>query len=395
MPCNECKICIESKLTNQRNKQITPKAKVHLEKVVTDLCGPISPPTINGEKYIVFFLDSATRYLEFKLLKSKSEAYEAFIEFKNRAENLSKSKRKIQYLKSDQGGEFVNKRFKGACFTYGIVQQFSAAYTHEQNGLIERINRTILEKVRCLLFTAKLPKYLWGEAVSTAVYLYNRTPHSQLQFKTPYQALYDTKPDITNIKVFRSIAYYKNKATGLKKLDPRAKKAILLGFGNNLYRLYDIDSKRLTWARDVKILENQFYNFNTSKETNLEVDEESLINLNQITDKQIIKQNQPVEQNRPVKQNRPIEQNRPVEQNQSVRQKQTRQNQYSELEDDDIDKLALLGTNQNKPRSYKEAIKSPDWPHWQTAMGAEIDQLEKQKTWNIVDLLPDRKALKT
>jgi hypothetical protein len=67
--------------------------------VVTDLYGPISPPTINGERYIIFFLDSATRYLEFKLLKSKSEAYEAFIEFKNRAENLSK--RKIQYLKLD------------------------------------------------------------------------------------------------------------------------------------------------------------------------------------------------------------------------------------------------------------------------------------------------------
>ena len=83
IPLDKCEICIESKLTNQRNKEITPKAKVHLEKVVTDLCGPISPPTINGERYIVFFLDSATRYLEFKLLKSKSEAYKAFIEFKN------------------------------------------------------------------------------------------------------------------------------------------------------------------------------------------------------------------------------------------------------------------------------------------------------------------------
>ena len=133
--------------------------------------------------------------------------------------------------------------------------------------------------MRCILFTAKLPKYLWGEAVSTAVYLYNRTPHSQLQFKTPYQALYDTKPDITNIKVFGLIVYYKNKVIGLKKLDPRARKAILLGFGNNLYRLYNIDSKRLTWARDVKILENQFYNFNTSKEADLEVNEESLVDL--------------------------------------------------------------------------------------------------------------------
>ena len=71
IPFNECEICIESKLTSQRNKEITPKAKVHLEKVVTDLYRPISPKTINGERYIIFFLDPATRYLEFKLLKSK------------------------------------------------------------------------------------------------------------------------------------------------------------------------------------------------------------------------------------------------------------------------------------------------------------------------------------
>ena len=64
IPYNECKVCIESKLTNQRNQQITPKAKVHLEKVVTNLYRPISPPTINGERYIVFFLDSATRILK-------------------------------------------------------------------------------------------------------------------------------------------------------------------------------------------------------------------------------------------------------------------------------------------------------------------------------------------
>ena len=63
--------------------------------MVTNLYGPISPPTINSERYIVFFLDLATRYLEFKLLKSKLEAYEAFIEFKNRAKNLLKLKRKI------------------------------------------------------------------------------------------------------------------------------------------------------------------------------------------------------------------------------------------------------------------------------------------------------------
>jgi hypothetical protein len=65
----------------------------------------------------------------------------------------------------------------------------------------------------------------------------------------------------------------------MKKPDPRARKAILVSFGNNLYRLYDMNSKRLTWARDVKILENQFHNFNTSNEADLEVKQESLFNL--------------------------------------------------------------------------------------------------------------------
>ena len=67
-----------------------------------------------------------------------------------------------------------------------------------------------------------------------------------MQFKTPYKALYNIKPDIINIKVFRSITYYKNKAKELKKLEPRAKKAILLRFRSNLYRLYNIDLNRLT-----------------------------------------------------------------------------------------------------------------------------------------------------
>ena len=63
--------------------------------MVTNLYRPISPLTINSKRYIIFFLDLATRYLEFKLLKSKLEAYKAFIEFKNRAKNLSELKRKI------------------------------------------------------------------------------------------------------------------------------------------------------------------------------------------------------------------------------------------------------------------------------------------------------------
>ena len=88
----------------------------------------------------------------------------------------------------------------------------------------------------------------------------------------PYFALYNAKPDIIN---------YKNKAIELKKLDPRAKKAILINFRNNLYRLYNINSKRVIQARDVKILKNQFCNFNSNKEADLQVNKESVFDLNQ------------------------------------------------------------------------------------------------------------------
>ena len=100
------------------------------------------------------------------------------------------------------------------------------------------------------------------------------------------------------------------------------------------------------------------------------------------------------EQNQSVGQNQSEEQEQNQSRQNQSRQNQSRQNQYSELEDDDIDELALLGTNQNELRSYKEAIKSTDWPNWQTAMGIEMDQLKKQKTWDLVDLPPNRKALK-
>ena len=74
--------------------------------MVINLCGLISPPTINSERYIIFFLDSVTRYLEFKLLKFKLEVYKAFIEFKNRAENLLKN---IYIISEIRSGKIIRK----------------------------------------------------------------------------------------------------------------------------------------------------------------------------------------------------------------------------------------------------------------------------------------------
>ena len=137
-----------------------------------------------------------------------------------------------------------------------------------------------------MLFTAKLSKQFWAEALIAAVYLYNRTPHSALNYKTPYEVRYNKKPKITHIKIWGSIAY--NKIDDFQKLDPRAKPNILIGYGNNQYKLMDLNSKRAYWSRDVVILEGVFlYNLKRSETpyTDILIDQEELdtVNINDMT----------------------------------------------------------------------------------------------------------------
>ena len=112
-----------------------------------------------------------------------------------------------------------------------------------------------------------MPPEFWGEALEAAIYLYNRTPHSQLGFKTPFEAKYKIKPNISHIRIFGSKAYYKIR-TYLKKLEPRAKIGVLIGYGQNQYKLLDPETYRVFWARDVIIEEGSFYFSNKNQTQN-------------------------------------------------------------------------------------------------------------------------------
>jgi hypothetical protein len=93
------------------NKGPTNKPKYYLKKVVADLNGSITPYTLQGGRYIILFLDVATRFLEYKILRSKAETYEAFIKFKGQTENNSR-KRKISIFKTNNSGEFLSTKLK-------------------------------------------------------------------------------------------------------------------------------------------------------------------------------------------------------------------------------------------------------------------------------------------
>ena len=79
-------------------------------------------------------------------------------------------------MRSDRGGEFLSNEFKAFCAENGIQRQLTAPYTPQQNGVLERKNRTIVEMARSLLKGKELPNYFWAEAVATSVYLLNLSP---------------------------------------------------------------------------------------------------------------------------------------------------------------------------------------------------------------------------
>ncbi|CAK1360853.1 unnamed protein product [Cercospora beticola] len=240
-------VYISSKHTRKISRTITEKAKSYLDKVACDICGPIEPPTNRGYRYFISFIDNYTRYIEANLISRKSKAFSCFRDFKLRAENSdsnSSNKRpRLKVLKSDNAKELVSSKVETLLKNSGVKHELSSPYNPEQNGLIERPNRTLLGEIRALLLESGLPKTFWGEALEAAVFLYNRTPHSSLGFKSPYELRYNKPPNLDNIRIFGSIAYYTR--VKAKKLDTRAKKAILIEYSDsNIYKLYNLESRR-------------------------------------------------------------------------------------------------------------------------------------------------------
>ena len=195
----------------------------------SDICGPISPKTNTGFRYFVTFLNSATKWLEIALLRKRSDLLSTVKNFITYAEN--QFDKKIKKFHSDWAKEYKSERITELFAKKEIKGTNSAPYTPKQNSSAERINRTLLNRVRALLFDSTLDLYLWAEALQVAVYIYNRSPYSALNFITLYQAKNGTKPDLAKIKKWGSVAYMRD--LNPKKLSVKALKRNLIEFGYN------------------------------------------------------------------------------------------------------------------------------------------------------------------
>ena len=178
-----CEPCLSGKQAeNPYNGHRSPTKRI-LERVHSDICGPFTPESYDGNRYFVSFIDDYSHFTCVYLLKNKSEVYECFKMYERWVS--AKFNVKMACLRSDMGGEYLSSKQKQYCKDKGIVIETTVGYSPKSNRVAERFNRTVVEKARSMIADSQMSKEMWGEAILAATYLLNRSPTNSVLMKTP------------------------------------------------------------------------------------------------------------------------------------------------------------------------------------------------------------------
>ena len=159
----------------------------------------------------------------------------------------------LKALRSDNRGEYTSLEFESYLKEEGIVHQLTIPKSPQQNGVAERLNRTVMNMVRSMLAVYKMPQRFWAEALNTAVYLRNRSPTTAVEGKTPFESLTGKKPKVGHLRIFGCAAYRHVMDDERRKLDTKTEKCVFLGYSENRkgYRLFDTRRQKVIHSRDV------------------------------------------------------------------------------------------------------------------------------------------------
>lgn len=266
----QCVVCALGKHSRQPFTSNANRAEQKLELIHSDICGPMPRKSWGGARYLLTFIDDYTRKIFVYFLKSKSEVYERFKEFQVMVENQTDCR--IKKLRSDNGTEYLSTKFQQYLKEKGIIHQTTIAYSPEQNGVAERTNRSIVEKARCLMQDAKCEEEMWAEAVNTAVYLKNRSPHRTLK-AIPEELWTNRKVDLRHLKVFGCIVQAHIPHQQRRKFDPKSQMYMFVGYCEDSkgYRLFDLQFPgKIIKSRDVIFFENEFKSINANGKRDVE-----------------------------------------------------------------------------------------------------------------------------
>jgi transposase InsO family protein len=199
-PCAACQVGKQVGTTHLGKNVMTMSRPLELLHMV--LFGPVAYLRIGGSKYGLVIVHDFSRFTWVLFLQDKIETQGTLKRFLRRAQN--EFELKVKMIRSDNGSEFKNLQVEEFLEEEGIKHEFSAPYTPQQNGVVERKNRTLIDMARIMLGEYKTLERFWSEAVNIACHAISRLYLHRLLKKTSYDLLTGNKPNVSYFCVFGS-----------------------------------------------------------------------------------------------------------------------------------------------------------------------------------------------
>jgi len=383
-----------------------------LSYVHADLWGSQNvTPSMSGNKYFLSIIDDKSRKVWLYFLRSKDETFDKFCEWKELVEN--QTDKRVKCLRTDNGLEFCNIKFDSYCKKYGIERHRTCTYTPQQNGVAERMNRTVMEKVRCLLNESGLEEEFWAEAATTAVYIINRSPSAAIDHNVPEELWLNRKPGYKHLRRFGAVAYVH---VDQGKLKPRAIKGIFIGYpsGTKGYKVWLLEEQKCVISRNVIFQEEVVYKDLNDKETvvkkediRTQTDNHLVISkTKEVSDQGGVTHIEECEESDENDEQEPetvnetdptVESEGSLANYQLARDRVRRQiNPPTRFTEESGVAFALVvveSLSLEEPESYQEATQDKEWLKWKNATHEEMDSLIKNGTWDLVDKPTNRKII--
>ena len=255
----------------------------------------------------------------------------------------------------------------------GATQSFSSVWTPEQNGISKRANRTILDLCRTILIDSSLPKFLWGEIISTIVQILNITTICKGTNKSAYETMLGRKPYLERLHPIGTKCFVLDEKRSQDKLAPRSIEGKLEGYSNEGrgYRIFTSDPPKVHASKNVRFPDPNFPKDPDKIEQSKSEDDPAVVTNEEEDDK---------------------DENEPTEAYNASRELHNRDNfnkpvdAYSAQADDGPRKLV-------EPTTYEEAMNSPEKEQWLDSMISEVNSLKMHDTSEVVDLPPNHRAI--
>ncbi|KAJ0452966.1 putative RNA-directed DNA polymerase [Helianthus annuus] len=223
-----CDSCSKAKHARLPFSNSFIKTNTCFDLVHCDIWGKYHTPSFSGANYFLTIVDDHSRATWVFLLKFKHEASKWLKFFCNMVK--TQFEKSVKRIRCDNGGEFTSNKMIEFYEERGILLETTCPHTPQQNGVVERKHRHLLEVARSLWFEANLPKRFWGECILTATYIINRLPSKVIGDKTPFELLFNRKPDYDNMRVFGCLAYFRNTDTEGDKFEERGRPGLFVGY---------------------------------------------------------------------------------------------------------------------------------------------------------------------